>query len=329
VIDEIEVEEIALENAVPEQSTSIATIANDEAVAQHEGAVDDSDLEKAEDPSKGPSLGESATDSHGALLVITSPPRVTPESQPARPARSSVLAEIGAGVSYSVGQPLMRTAIVASTLGNLAYTGTFGVALLVLSKSLDPSAVTLGLLLGASGVGGVLGGLAAGPVGRSRHRAIAALLLWLLMPIALTLVPIYAGAAAALPFPLDLNLANFGDVTLAGVHLGVLNIGDQVAGLTIPGRLLAIAILLAATSGIIGFGETIFITILQQRIPPELMARVFSIQLMVAGAAQPLSLLAAGVLTAAFGAGVAFFAAAALFFIAAIIGFSSSALRRG
>jgi Flp pilus assembly CpaE family ATPase len=81
-------------------------------------------------------------------------------------------------------------------------------------------------------------------------------------------------------------------------------------------------------SGIIARGETIFITILQQRIPPELMARVFSVQLMSAGVAQPLSLIAVGFLSATLGAGVAFIAAAALFFIAAIIGLSSRALRR-
>ena len=239
-----------------------------------------------------------------------------------------MLNEIRAGMAFTFGQPLMRATMLVSILGNLAFTGTFGIALIVLSRNLDPSPVTLGLLLGACGVGGVLGSLAAGPTGRRRRRSLLTLLLWLIMPVAFALVPIYAGAAAALPFPIDLSAANFGDVTLGGVHLGVLDLGDQVASLTAPQRLLAIAILLGLVSCIIALGETIFITIIQQRTPPEFMARVFSVQFMAAGVTQPLSLVATGFILAAWGVGVAFLATAALFFIAAVIGLASSAMRR-
>jgi MFS family permease len=231
-------------------------------------------------------------------------------------------------MAFTFGQPLMRATMLVSILGNLAFTGTFGIALIVLSRNLDPSPVTLGLLLGACGVGGVLGSLIAGPTGRRRRRSLWILFLWLLMPVALALVPIYAGAAASLPFPIDLRVANFGDVTLGGVDLGVLNLGDQVADLTTPQRLLAVAILLGLVSCIIALGETVLITIIQQRTPPEFMARVFSVQFMAAGVTQPLSLVAAGLVSAAYGVGVAFFATAALFFVAAIIGLASSAMRR-
>ena len=112
-----------------------------------------------------------------------------------------MLNEIRAGMAFTFGQPLMRTTMLVSILGNLAFTGTFGIALIVLSRNLDPSPVTLGLLLGACGVGGVLGSLAAGPTGRRRRRSLLTLLLWLIMPVALALVPLYAGAAAALPIP--------------------------------------------------------------------------------------------------------------------------------
>jgi MFS family permease len=242
--------------------------------------------------------------------------------------RASIFSEMGAGMAYAFGQPLMRSALMVTILGNLAYIGTFGVALILLSRRLDPSPLTLGLLLSACGIGGVLGGLAAGPVGRLRHRGLLTLLLWSIMPLALFLTPIYAGTAASLPFPLDLTVVNFGEVTIGDVQLGILNYGDQLAGLTTDERLLAIAILLGLTTGVIALGETVFITVLQQRIPPHLMARVFSVQFIAAGVAEPISLVAAGLLTATLGAGVAFFAAAALFFIAALIGLSSRTLRR-
>jgi MFS family permease len=326
VIEEFVIEEVTVEHSPPPEISAGdepgAAQTNDVEALVIEGAVE----VKISPPSDG--LAAAIAPSERRAQLIASPPAVKTEPENARQRRSGVLSEIRAGVAYTFGQPLMRTAIVASTLGNLAYTGTFGVALILLSRTLDSNAVTLGLLLGACGVGGILGGLMAGLVGRSRHRGGLALLLWLFMPVALALVPIYAGTAAALPFSLDLSAINFGDVTLGDIHLGVLDFGSQIASLTDPERLLAIAILLGLTSGIIALGETIFITILQQRIPPELMARVFSVQLMSAGIAQPLSLIAVGFLSAAFGAGIAFFAAAALFFIAAIIGLSSRTLRR-
>jgi MFS family permease len=261
-------------------------------------------------------------------ILSRSPAGAKAEGQTNQAARSSVWGEMSAGMAYALGQPLMRTAIAASILGNLAYTGTFGVALILLSRNLDPSPVALGLLLGACGIGGVLGGLVAGPLGRLRRRSTLALLLWALMPVALVLVPVYAGAAAQLPFHIDLSAVNFGDVAIGDRQLGPLNFGDQIASLTDHQRLLAVAVLLGLTSCIIALGETVFITIMQQRIPSHLMARVFSVQLMAAGVAQPLSLIAAGFLSAMFGAGFAFLAAAVLFFIAAIIGLFSPALRR-
>jgi hypothetical protein len=125
-----------------------------------------------------------------------------------------------------------------------------------------------------------------------------------------------------------LQLVNFGDVTIGGVHLGVLNLGDLLATLSPTERLESIAALIAAISAVIAVGETVLITILQQRAPAELLARVFSVQFMAAGLTQPLSLIGAGLLAATFGPGVAFIGAAALFFIAAVIGLATPAVRR-
>jgi MFS family permease len=181
-IEEIEVEEGPLEGATSEDSTSLETADSD--VTLSEGAADGAAIEQAEDPSPDEPATTGAPDAVGAPIAVLSPYAVKPKSQPERPARASVLREIGAGLAYTFRQPLMRSTVVVSVLGNLAYAGTFGVALLLLSRSLNPSPVTLGLLLGACGVGGVLGGLMAGVVGRRRRRGPLILFLWLLEQLA-------------------------------------------------------------------------------------------------------------------------------------------------
>jgi hypothetical protein len=231
-------------------------------------------------------------------------------------------------VTYTFGQPLLRATMTVATLGNLAYTGAFGVALIVLSRALDPNAVTLGLLLAATGVGGGLGGLWAGAVGRRRRRGLIVLTLWLLMAALLALVPFLGGAAAQLPFPVDLSVANLGAVTINGVRLGPVALGDWVRGLDATGRLAAIAVTLGVVSAIIALGETVFITIVQQRTAPKFMARVFSVQFVAAGVTQPLSLALAGLITPIYGSGVVLLGAAALFGCAALIGLFSSSMRR-
>jgi MFS family permease len=330
IVEEVDVEGAPSDHAAPAEPPPHDESAVEDANVAEAHAVDETG-ERAENASLEPVTAAQAApvepDSSAPPIAATQS-EAKAEPQPRRSTRPSVLKEIRAGMAFTFGQPLMRTTMLVSILGNLAFTGTFGIALIVLSRTLDPSPVTLGLLLGACGVGGVLGSLAAGPTGRRRRRGLLTLLLWLIMPVALALVPIYAGAAAALPFPIDLSAANFGDVTLGGVDLGALNLGDQVASLTAPQRLLAVAILLGLVSCIIALGETIFITIIQQRTPPEFMARVFSVQFMAAGVTQPLSLVAAGFILATWGVGVAFLATAALFFIAAVIGLASSAMRR-
>jgi MFS family permease len=254
---------------------------------------------------------------------------VAPDDAASESERSvSMSREIGAGVAYALGQPLTRTVLIMSVLGNLAYTGVFGVALVLLSRALDPSPVTLGALLGACGIGGILGGLAAGPIGRLRRRTLLILFFWLTMAIAFALVPIVAGGAARLPFPVDLSAVNFGEVAIGGAQVGALNLGDVVSGLSPGQRLGAVAVLLGGISAVIATGETTLVTILQQRAPAELLARVFSVQFMAAGVTQPLSLIGAGLVAATYGPGVTFIGAAALFFIAAVIGLATPAVRR-
>lgn len=58
------------------------------------------------------------------------------------------------------------------------------------------------------------------------------------------------------------------------------------------------------------------------------MARVFSAQALAGGISQPLSLVAAGYLAAAYGPGIAFIGGAAALLIGVLLGLSSSELRK-
>ena len=66
-------------------------------------------------------------------------------------------ASIGDGLRYTLAQPLLRTTIIVSTLGNFGLSGVASLSLIVLSRNLSPSALTLGILFAAIGVGGIIG----------------------------------------------------------------------------------------------------------------------------------------------------------------------------
>jgi hypothetical protein len=69
------------------------------------------------------------------------------------------------------------------------------------------------------------------------------------------------------------------------------------------------------------------LTIMQQRIAPEYLGRVFSIQFLAGGISQPISLLAAGALAAAFGPGVVFLAGGGTLAVGILIGALSKEIR--
>jgi hypothetical protein len=223
----------------------------------------------------------------------------------AAPARKGLFTEIGDGLRYTFHQPLIRSTMLVTIFGNLGFSGMFGVALIVLSRALSPSAVTLGVLLAAVGVGGVLGGLSAGLLSRVPHRGVVGLALFGVSAILCLIVPFVAGPAGKLPFvpPLDF-------------------------GLDAQSRIIAIAALLGVVGIILTLGDTMFITVMQQRIAPEYMARVFSAQFVAGGITQPLSLVAAGYLSAVYGPGIVFIVGGACLLIGILVGFSSRELRR-
>jgi MFS family permease len=227
--------------------------------------------------------------------------------------KSGMLAEIGAGIGYAFRQPLLRTTMSVTVLANFGLSGAFGVALIVLINSLTHSALALGLVTATLGVGGILGGLQAAILGWLRRRGIVALVLWAFMALAIAAVPIAAGQTIQIPFGLDLS-------TLSA-QLGIDTLGPG-------GRIGLIAALLGIVGFILSIGDTMILTIMQQRIAPEYMARVFSVQFVAGGITQPLSLVAAGYLAATYGAGITFLAAGVVLLLAIVIGFSSRELRR-
>jgi MFS family permease len=226
---------------------------------------------------------------------------------------SNMRAEIGAGIRYAFRTPLLRTTMSVTVLANFALSGAFGVALVVLIKQLANSAIALGLVTAALGVGGILGGLGAALLARVPRRGVVALVLWMVMAVAIAAVPVAAGVHVSLPFGLDISPLR------ATLRIDTLGLDARIG-------------LMAALLGLVGFilsiGDTMFITIMQQRIAPDYMARVFSVQMVAGGVTQPLSLVAAGYIAATYGAGVVFLAAGAVFLLAISIGLSSRELRR-
>ncbi|HEY7983527.1 MAG TPA: MFS transporter [Ktedonobacterales bacterium] len=232
-------------------------------------------------------------------------PRRAPQAgaaQPAVAARQHLLAEIGAGLRYTFQTPLVRATMVVTILANLGFSGAFGVALIVLSRNLSPNPVTLGLLLAAVGVGGIVGGLCAGLLARRRRRGLTIIALWVLASLLMVALPFVAGPASHLALAPDLGLG-------AQVRIGV-----------IAGMLGLIGVVLA-------LGDTLVLTIMQQRIAPEYMARVFSVQFLAGGIGQPLSLVGAGLLVAAYGPGIVFVIGGALVLLAIMLGATSREIR--
>jgi MFS family permease len=214
--------------------------------------------------------------------------------------RKGMLREIGAGFRYAMKTPLVRVAMVVTIFGNLGFAGTLNVGLIVLAHNLSPSAVTLGVILAAVGVGGIIGGLGSSALGRLRHRGKIALALFGGSALLLAAVPLVAGPASKLPFTFALEDSQ---------------------------RVLAVAIVMGLIGFILALADTMIITVMQQSIAPEYLGRVFSIQFLAGGISQPLSLLGAGALTVAFGPGVVFLVGAVAEVIAISIGFASRELR--
>ena len=225
----------------------------------------------------------------------------------ASPPRKGLLREIGSGARYAFGHPLIRSTMLVTIFGNFGFAAAFNVGVIVLAHAISPSPVTLGVLVAALGVGGIVGGLFSGLLGKLPHRGVVALVLFLLSAVLVALIPYVAGSAGNIPTVSEL--------------LPALDLPQET-------RIAVIAGLLGLTGLILALGDTMFVTVMQQRIAPDYLARVFSMQALAGGLMQPLSLVLAGALAALYGPGVVFAMGAVVLALGVLLGFGSRELRR-
>ena len=225
-------------------------------------------------------------------------PSTTATETPAK--RSSLMSDIGAGFRYATSVPLLRTMMTVTVFGNFAFAGVVNVALIVLAHALSPNPLVFALILCVIGVGGIIGGLGSSLLGRVRKRGPIALSLFVVIALLMVTTPFTSGAASDLPFTLPIP---------ATWH--------------IP----ALALMMGLVGLLLALSDTVFVTVMQQRTAPEYMSRVFSIQMLMGGISQPLSLALAGLAAATLGPGVTFIAGGAILLVGLVIGFSSRELR--
>lgn len=221
--------------------------------------------------------------------------------------RQGLLREISSGMGYALRHSLIRSTMLITIFGNFGFAAAGSVGIIVLSHAISPSPVTLGLLLAAMGVGGIVGGLSSGLLGKLPRRGLVALVLYLLAGVCVGVIPLAAGPAARIPYVTDLLPA---------------------FAFTTSTRIAIIAGLLGLTGFIVALGDTMFTTVMQQRIAPEFMARVFSMQALAGSITQPISLVFAGYLAAVYGPGVVFALGGAVLGFGVLLGFGSRELRR-
>lgn len=98
----------------------------------------------------------------GSALLAMVPKTGTPQS---KPSGKSLLGEIGEGIRWVWGHPLMRSFLLVITVVNLTQSASQSLLVLLAIKELGMSTATFGLLLAASGVATFLGGMLSSHVG--------------------------------------------------------------------------------------------------------------------------------------------------------------------
>jgi MFS family permease len=154
---------------------------------------------------------------------------ISPEEPPTEEAERG---HVSAGVRYVLGNPTMRASLLATATINLFNFIFWALFILYAVRSLHVSAGTLGLVLGAGAVGGVIGSLITTRLGRTIGIGPTFLLGSILFPTPLLLVPLAGG-----PKPLVLAmlfLAEFG----SGLGVMILDISaGSIFAALVPHRL--------------------------------------------------------------------------------------------
>ena len=154
---------------------------------------------------------------------------ISPEEPPTEEAERG---HVMAGIRFVLGNPTMRASLLATATINLFNFIFFALFILYAVRSLHVRAGTLGLVLGAGAVGGIIGSIVTTRLGRRIGIGPAFLLGCILFPVPLLLVPLAGG-----PKPLVLAmlfLAEFG----SGLGVMILDISAaSIFAALVPHRL--------------------------------------------------------------------------------------------
>jgi MFS family permease len=155
-------------------------------------------------------------------------------SAPEPPTESAERGHFVAGARFILATPILRTSLLATATLNFFNFVFFALFILYATRALDVEPATLGLILGAGAVGGVIGSVVTGAIGRRIGIGPALVLGTALFPAPLLLVPLAGG-----PKPLVLALlflAEFG----SGLGVMILDISaGAIFAALIPDRLRA------------------------------------------------------------------------------------------
>ncbi|MEU8549246.1 MFS transporter [Streptomyces roseoverticillatus] len=176
-------------------------------------------------------------------------------------ARPRLLQQIGEGVAFVARQPVLRTVVIAGSMVNIGIAGVMTLLPVLALTELGWSEGTLGLFLGAGGIGGLTGAVSAvrlaGKLGAGRA------------------------------------------VLLVGIAAAPLAIAIPLLGRPVPGPLAAVGWALVMLK--VGFDSVLMMTFRQQVTPAGLMARVNGTMRVLFTGAVALGSAAAGALAAAGG----------------------------
>jgi MFS family permease len=191
----------------------------------------------------GPSLGGLLTSAFSAPFALLGDAvsflvsalflgRVRAEEPPIELEEEGVKARVVTGLRFIGGNPIFRPSLIAVATLNFFNYGFHALFVLYATRTLDVSAGTLGLVLGAGAVGGLLGAFLAARIGRALGVGRAFLVGCVLFPLPLVLVPL-AGGPRWLILGM-LFVAEFGSGL--GVMILDINAGSMMFALT-PDRL--------------------------------------------------------------------------------------------
>jgi MFS family permease len=134
------------------------------------------------------------------------------EPPPATAGRSTIRAEMAEGVRFVVREPILRMIAGCTSMWNLFYTAIYAIVVVFLVRQVHLQASTIGLVMSAGAIGGVIGGLSAS---RLRRLLGSARIIWVSVavtaPFAL-LIPVTSAGPGIACFGVAAFMTSLGSV---------------------------------------------------------------------------------------------------------------------